>query len=110
MPSSFIQLAVQLRLIRFGNISVRANITDVHLFKVWAAATAPRFFSLPRTKTGVTSMLLASFSAIESTALFCTQVTRATSAVGRRLWRIWKIVVDLPAPSKDLQGTFCHEN
>ena len=57
----------------------------------------PRFRSRPTTKNGVSRMLQASFSAMESMALFCTHVTSAVAPVGRRLWMMWKIVVDFPA-------------
>ncbi len=59
----------------------------------------PRFRSRPTTKNGVSWMLQASFSAMESIALFCTHVTSAAVPAGRRLLMMWKIVVDFPAGS-----------
>ena len=56
-----------------------------NLSSVYAAAVRPRFRSRPTTKNAVWAMLRASFSAIESTALFCTQVTSAVVPTGRVL-------------------------
>jgi hypothetical protein len=65
----------------------------------------PRFRSRPTTKNGVSAMLRASFSAIESMALFCTQVTSAVAPAGRRLRMTWKIVVDFPG-KQQMTSTF----
>ena len=57
---------------------------------------SPRRDGLPYTMNGMP--VGPSFSAIESTALFCTHVTMAWYPAGTALWTMWKIVVDLPVP------------